>query len=215
MTNEHYLINEVFDRLDEWRNFPAFLLQRRTDILFGIYLPCIIEKKFGIKPDHIIPEFPVSAGTVFDADLTHSTDPLKIDYLAVNENRKEVYLIELITDVNTVLPLQHNYIGEAKKHNIPDLVDGVIAIRHASMIKKKYDNLLSKLNEMGWVDNTLLKNTSNHYTVKVVCIQPQNVKGNNEIITFADIVEYLSDKEDFFTRRFCESLTHWTNNPNE
>jgi len=41
MTTET-LIDELFDKLDEWRSLPAYQLERRADIFFAIYLKDII-----------------------------------------------------------------------------------------------------------------------------------------------------------------------------
>jgi len=38
-------INKLFDLMDDWRNLPAYQLERRADIFFAIHLEEIIEKK--------------------------------------------------------------------------------------------------------------------------------------------------------------------------
>lgn len=216
MRNEQELINEIFDRLDEWRNFPAYLLEGRTDIFFGIYLPNIIKHKYGSTVDTIIPEFPIKAGSIFNADHVQSTHPLKVDFLAICESEKLVYMISLKTDVNTLRPLQYNHLSRAKQHTIKDIVDGILDIQQASMLKKKYNNLLHKLHEVGWLDESLTKNTAGQYDIKLVYIQPTDNSGLNEVITFDNIIEYLAEKDDFFTRRFCQSLSSWAkNSPSE
>lgn len=212
MRNEQELVNEIFDRLDEWRNFPAYLLEGRADIFFGIYLPNIISKRFGSAIDHIIPEFPIKAGSIFNADPTHASHPLKVNFLAISESEREVYMISLKTDINSLRPLQYNHLHKAKEHTIRNIVDGILDIQQASMLKKKYNNLLQQLQKVGWLDESLRKNTAGQYNIKVVYIQPTNSSGSDEIITFDNIVEYLEEKEDFFTRRFCQSLSAWANN---
>lgn len=212
MRNEQELVNEIFDRLDEWRNFPAYLLEGRADIFFGIYLPNIIRKKFGSEIDHIIPEFPIKAGSIFNTDPTQASLPLKVNFLAISESEKEVYMISLKTDINSLRPLQYNHLHKAKEHNIKSIVDGILDIQHASMLKKKYNNLLQQLQKVGWLDDSLKRNTAGQYKIKVVYIQPSDNSGSDEIITFDNIIKYLKDKEDFFTQRFCQSLSAWANN---
>lgn len=212
MRNEQELVNEIFDRLDEWRNFPAYLLEGRADIFFGIYLPNIIKKKFGCTVDHIIPEFPIKAGVLFNADPTESAHPLKINFVAVCESVKTVYMISLKTDINSLRPLQYSYLSKARENNIKNIVDGILDIEHASMLKKKYNNLLHKLHAVGWLDQSLKNNTAGQYNIKIVYIQPSSKSGEDEIITFDNIIEYLSEKNDFFTIRFCRSLSSWVNN---
>ena len=58
----------------------------------------------------------------------------------------------------------------------------------------------------------LKNNTAGQYNIKIVYIQPSSKSGEDEIITFDNIIEYLSEKNDFFTTRFCRSLSSWVNN---
>ena len=59
------LITKLFDTLDDWRNLPAYQLERRADIFFAIYLEEIIQAKFNINIEFIIPEFPVRIGNIY------------------------------------------------------------------------------------------------------------------------------------------------------
>ena len=61
MTTET-LIDVLFDKLDMWRNLPAYQLERRADIFFAIYLKDIIQNKYRTIIDFTIPEFPVRRG---------------------------------------------------------------------------------------------------------------------------------------------------------
>ena len=40
------LLNKLFETLDDWRNLPAYQLERRADVFFAIYLDEIIKGKF-------------------------------------------------------------------------------------------------------------------------------------------------------------------------
>ena len=97
MKKETITINKLFDLLDDWRNLPAYQLERRADIFFAIHLDKIIEKILGTKIDLIIPEFPVRVGEISKKhpELNKS---FKIDYLTYSKNENKVYLIELKTD---------------------------------------------------------------------------------------------------------------------
>lgn len=52
----------VLMQLDEWRHLPAYQLERRVDVLFGMFLPEILQEQ-GIVPQNssveVIPEFPL------------------------------------------------------------------------------------------------------------------------------------------------------------
>lgn len=90
-------INKLFDLLDDWRNLPAYQLERRADIFFAIHLEKIIEETLGTKIDFVIPEFPVRVGEISTAhpELNKS---FKIDYMTYSISENKVYLIELKTD---------------------------------------------------------------------------------------------------------------------
>ncbi|MBV2194981.1 MAG: hypothetical protein KUL78_00555, partial [Flavobacterium sp.] len=59
-------IDKLFELLDDWRFLPAYQLERRADIFFALHLEKIIEKKFNVKIDTIIPEFPVRVGEIYN-----------------------------------------------------------------------------------------------------------------------------------------------------
>ncbi|HPD48392.1 MAG TPA: hypothetical protein P5279_17685 [Anaerohalosphaeraceae bacterium] len=60
------LISQLFDRMDAWRHLPNYQLERRADLFFSLYLPSVLESKFGVPVSPIvIPEFPVRIGTIY------------------------------------------------------------------------------------------------------------------------------------------------------
>jgi hypothetical protein len=98
--------------------------------------------------------------------------------------------------------------------NVKILVDGIIEIRKATRAKKKYDHLLSKLKEIGWVNKNkeIWENVIKHdYTIKIVYIQPttRNDDVDKTIITFDDVKTYLTNKENVLAQRFIKSLETW------
>jgi hypothetical protein len=214
--NSKVLIDRLFSLLDDWRNLPAYQLERRADIFFAIYLDKIIKSKFGDSIDFIVPEFPVRVGDVSEKlpDLNKS---FKIDYVAVCEAAKKVYFIELKTDQGSRRDKQDWYLDKAKQINITKLVDGIIKIYGATIQKRKYDNLISLLTKIGWVltDSGIFTNTSKDYEIVVVYIQPVNQNNEYNIISFAEVSSFLNDQYDDLTKRFVQSLTSWTTNPND
>lgn len=214
-------IDKVFDLLDDWRNLPAYQLERRADIFFAIYLPDILKDKFGVDIEYIIPEFPVRIGTIYpDIDLKNPNLSFKIDYVAVSNLKKAVYLVELKTDVGSRRDNQDKYLERSKNKNITSLVDGVLQINKATSSKRKYGYLIDLLSKIGWVDNSTYQNISQDYNIEIVYIQPMNMKiekeeQNNSIITFGDIQASLLAFDDGLTQRFLQSLKRWEINPNE
>lgn len=209
------MIKKVFDLLDDWRKLPAYQLERRADIFFAIYLDKIIKSKYHKTIKLVIPEFPVRAGDVIH---NHKRPDLsfKIDYAAICDDDKTIYLIELKTDQGSRRQEQDEYLNKAKQMNISGLITGVIKIYHATdqKYKKKYDYLLDKLSELGWIkrENMELRNTAKEYDITVVYIQPRNEQNHSDTISFDDICSYLTEQDDL-TIRFVKSLKEWRQNP--
>jgi len=214
--NSKVLIDRLFSLLDDWRNLPAYQLERRADIFFAIYLDKIIKSKFGDNIDFIVPEFPVRVGDISEKlpDLNKS---FKIDYVAVCEEAKKVYFIELKTDRGSRRDKQDWYLDKARQINITKLMDGIIKIYRATIQKRKYDNLISLLTKIGWLlkDTGVCTNTSKDYEIAVVYIQPVNYDNTNNIISFTEVATFLTDQHDDLTKRFVQSLSSWTTNPND
>jgi hypothetical protein len=214
MTTEK-LIDKLFSQLDEWRHLPSYQLERRADVFFAIYLTDIIKRKYYQDVEYIIPEFPVRIGTIYKHHgFANPNLSFKIDYVAVCNKTKKVFLIELKTDDGSRREKQDNYLSNARAINIPDLVDGILEIYKVTSSKKKYDNLLSLLSNIGWVDNVAIKNTSTNYEIEIVYIQPNADESDKTIITFNEISNILADKQDELTKRFIKSILEWKVNPN-
>ena len=209
------LVDELFDRLDKWRHLPAYQLERRADIFFAIYLNDIIKGKFKEEIQYIIPEFPVRLGNVYsNKTLNNPNLSFKIDYVAISNKAKKVFLIELKTDNSSRREKQDWYLERAKENNINNLISGVLDICKATSSKKKYANLISLLAEIGWVDPGKMKNKSHDYDIEIVYIQPTDDEKGKTVIKFEDIVSYLSYRKDNLTQRFIKSLAEWSSNPN-
>ncbi len=209
------MIRKIFDVLDDWRKLPAYQLERRADIFFAIYLDKIIKSKYNKTIKLILPEFPVRAGDVVH-DHKRPDLSYKIDYAVLCDDDRTVYLIELKTDQGSRRPEQDAYLNKAKELNIPGLIKGIIRIYHATdqKYKKKYDYLINKLSQIGWInrENIELKNTAKDYDITVVYIQPRNEQNLADTISFDDICSFLTDQDDL-TKRFVESLKEWRQDP--
>jgi hypothetical protein len=209
------MIQKIFGLLDDWRKLPAYQLERRADIFFAIYLDKIIKSKYNKTVKIIIPEFPVRAGEVV---VNHKRPDLsfKIDYAVLCDDDKTVYLIELKTDQSSRRPEQDSYLKKAKEINIPGLINGIIKIYFATdqKYKKKYDYLLNKLSQIGWInrENLEVKSTAKNYDITVVYIQPRNEQNLANTISFDNICSFLPEQDDL-TKRFIESLKEWRLDP--
>ena len=204
------IINKLFDLLDDWRNIPAYQLERRADIFFAIHLDKIIEKVLGTKIDFVIPEFPVRVGEISETH-SESNKSFKIDYLTYSKNENKVYLIELKTDQWSRREKQDWYLERASKIKVKGLVNGLLKIYKATKQKVKYNNLLDKIEKIGWIerDNKTIKNQNIEIKPSVIYIQPLNKENIESIISYDDIIKALSDLNDPLTKRFIESLEKW------
>jgi len=207
-------INELFDLLDKWRYFPAYQLERRADIFFAIFLKQIIQNKYNLSIDTVIPEFPVRVGAIIEKEINKS---FKIDYVAVNQKMKQVFLVELKTDLLSRREKQDWYLKRAQEINIHGLVDGLIKIFHATNQKSKYMYLLNDIESLGWIEmsGNTIKNTSERYDVKMLYIQPEkHPEEASDVVTFDDIISVIKTNTDALSIRFAESLERWKVNPN-
>jgi hypothetical protein len=209
------MINKLFDLLDDWRNLPSYQLERRADIFFAIFLEKIIKCKRNVNIDYIIPEFPVRVGDVYEkhSELNKS---FKVDYLVYSSVLKRAILIELKTDQSSRNEKQDWYLKEASNLKISGLIDGLIKIYTATKQKQKYNNLIEKIEKIGWVkrENGKLKNCNINLKPEIIYIQPLNINNEENVISFNDIRKYLSDLKDAIAKRFIISLQKWEKNPN-
>lgn len=224
MKKEIIKINKLFDLLDDWRNLPGYQLERRADIFFAIYLDKIIERKFGAKIDLVIPEFPIRKDNLPNHSrfnkkpLKKPNQSFQIDYLLYSKSDiPQVFLVELKTDKNSRNEKQDWYLEEASKIKVKGLVEGLIKIHSATNQKLKYDNLLDKIEKIGWIKrgNKTIKNLNIEIEPSILYIQPTNEESIDSVISFDDIIIALSDSNDPVTKRFIESLEKWKSDTNK
>jgi hypothetical protein len=143
-------IDTLFNRLDAWRHFPNYQLERRADIFFSLYLPEVLEDKLGFPiREELIPEFPVHKATIQNDVIGDKS--FKIDYIALSnndENPIKAVLVELKTDGASVNPSQTDYLTAASNVGLKELLKGLLKIFRASNSKPKYYRLLTYLDNL-------------------------------------------------------------------
>lgn len=109
------------------------------------------------------------------------------------------------------------YLDSASKLKVKGLVSGLIRIYNATNQKVKYNNLLNKIEKIGWIerDNKTIKNLEVEIEPSILYIQPLNKENEETIISFDDIIKALSDSNDAMTNRFIESLEKWKSDTNK
>ena len=152
--NESPTISDIFSLLDKWRNLPSYKLELRTAPYFALFLQEILSKSLG-KEIHpvVIPEFPLRLG-----DLQIGTNPnagenqsKNVDYVAFSKNMDVFYLVELKTDMGSIVPEQEDYLLQAREGCFRQLLRGVVEISKHSTSKNKYVHLLHQLSRLGLI----------------------------------------------------------------
>ena len=209
-------IHHLFYLLDDWRTLPAYQLERRADIFFALYLDKILEKHRGVKMDLIIPEFPVRLGSLPDHD-TQDNRSYKIDYLIYAAEQQKVFLLELKTEERSLRPAQDKYLEQASEIKVSGLLEGLRAIYKATFQKVKYNNLLKKLETIGWIERTDRDFIIHAPDIapEVLYIQPTNKDKKSDVISFDDIIPVLSAIDDPIAARFAISLEKWKGDVNK
>ena len=223
------IIEEVFERMDRWRNLPKYGLERRADIFFGVYLKHALEAKYKVKiQGEIIPEFPVRKATV-DPSIQSDQSSFNVDFLAFSDDKKTAFLIELKTDIGSRREKQDYYLEAVKNIGLVGLIHGLVKIFQATKIKRKYFHLFKMLENAGIVElpsqlqslvfsdnmrgvNALIRDvkiSAPAGQMKLVYLQPTGVGEN--IINFKEFAGLIEGIKDSVTQRFVESLKTWSN----
>lgn len=221
-------IAQLFDRMDSWRHLPDYQLERRADLLFSLYLPAVLESRFGL-PIHpeLIPEFPVRHGTIRKGSTSNRSD--KIDYLALSQNGATAIFVELKTDMQSRRTEQDWYLIAAKEVGLAGLLEGLKLIFLATNEKQKYFHLLDSLAGLGLLrvppqmrdtmQGSSLRGAREAASgIEVTCLVTQHrivyvqpVGAGPDVITFADFAAAVGQQDDPLSCRFAQSLARWAN----
>jgi hypothetical protein len=214
-------INAIFDRLDAWRHFPAYQLERRADIFFSLYLREVIEQWRGVTlADAIVPEIPLK-----HPDTAQS---FKADYLLCSSDRATVFLVELKTDPRSRRNEQDAYLTQAASAGMTALLDGIRTIVLATDQRKKYYHLLRELATLGLlhlpadIETRVFAETQRgigkvlqqievaetRAEIEVLYVQPTTT-GDANHIDFETFARYVRRHADPLSQRFSESLLRW------
>ena len=214
-------IERVFDLLNRWRHLPAYQLERRADIFFALFLPEVLGRKCSVEVDsRLIPEFPIKK--------KGSNQSEKADYLALSTDRKQAFLIELKTDMDSISGGQYAYLENAACSGLQALIVGVLDICRASDKKPKYVHLLKLLSEIGLIEyedgsfpiegrgynealdrikeKVVQKPKEDWPCLKVVYVQPR-LATTISFVEFADFIE--DDEGEEIRSLFAKRLREW------
>lgn len=227
-------IDNIFDRMDLWRHFPSYQLERRADLYFALYLPEVLSHylPMPIKKD-VIPEFPIRIGTIEDG--TDGDQSYKVDYLALSEDGQTAILVELKTEMRSLNDKQKNYLMAASAMPFYKLLEGIKKIFKATTFKRKYYYLLEHLETLGQLtipqkmktiiarqkiqgitnEADSIRVAKNMAKPEVVFIQPVEPEKENlgTTITFEQFRSVVAKHSDPISQRFARSLEEWENVP--
>ena len=204
------LINEIFDNMDKWRHLPSYQLERRADAFFAVYMGTLLERKYDIEVEGLVPEFPVRIGSI-DPD-SDSNQSFKIDYLAKAGGVDKVFFVELKTDPRSRRSEQDWYLERAQEVGMVNLLKGVWKIYRATSAKRKYRALFAELEILGFMqvdEDGKYKPFQKKYEVQIVYVQPHNVEGDANVLSFHEAADIIAQKGDPISTRFAKSLLLW------
>ena len=146
-------IEIVFSLLDQWRHLPAYQLERRADVFFGLFLPDVLDDHLrprGLTVDpRLIPEFPLRQESNNRSD--------KADYFALatdgTTGDQVAFLVELKTDIKSQRDRQNAYLVRAEKRGMRKILHDLKRIFKATstVSRGKYFHLLRAIAELGLV----------------------------------------------------------------
>lgn len=157
------LIESVLEQLEEWRHLPAYQLERRVDVIFGLVLPQIVKCEFNLRRDDeltVIPEFPLHNGKVLGKKVNRKGRKIEnlssnVDFVVFSRDDRRIFLIELKTDnyimrqnVGT-LSRQLGNLKQTQNVGSRKLLEGVLRLAIASDESHKYSHLIYKLQKLG------------------------------------------------------------------
>lgn len=209
----------LFEKLDAWRQLPAYQLERRADVFFALYLDHILLPTY---PEHafdlIVPEFPLRLGSLYtDAKAAHLNLSVKVDYACFDTERKVCVLLELKTDDASTRDLQFQHMEQARAIGLDSLLGGILHLRSASKSKRKYKALVDLLVGKGLLSGEAPDEIATRgYTVQLAIIKPRAsthllFKEPSNTITFAQIQERIASlvENDAVARHFSQALGTW------
>ncbi len=153
-------LNLALKTLDEWRHLPAYQLERRVDIFFGLLLPEILEAEYGLPRNHmeVIPEFPLHKGLIVNAKDESRKDhqSVNVDFAVFHQgpDRNRIFLVELKTDNASIKKKQLECMEKAKDKDkgADALLQGVIFCAQNSNSPRKYAHLIRRLDQLGCIE---------------------------------------------------------------
>ena len=158
------MLSDAFSKLNEWRHLPAYQLERRVDVFFGLFLHQVIARLVSREtvPSEprgcvdVLPEFPLHKGLLGIPEKTQSPNnqSVRVDFAVFfsDVKRKQIFLVELKTDHKSISKQQLENMVKAQHAGSKKLLCGVIKAAKASAEPRKYAQLIWRLAQLGCID---------------------------------------------------------------
>ena len=219
----------VLSQLDQWRHFPDYQLERRTDIYFAIYLRSFLQLHAAtVLQSTVIPEFPIKRDLIWQDPPTHKS--VKVDYVLFSEDKSKVFFVELKTDNASRRPAQDDYLATARRIGFRAILEGLLKIITHTTSHQKYYHLLSALSNAGFISlprelgAALFAASPTPHThlyeriklvpltpsIQVLYLQPVIEEGLEDHVDFETFATFLEARDDGFASSFASYLRRWT-----
>ena len=73
-------LSDALCQFDQWRHLPAYQLERRVDVFFGLFLPEVIVRRFKAPFGKLIPEFPLHKGKTRISEDCGDNQSVNVDF---------------------------------------------------------------------------------------------------------------------------------------
>ncbi len=246
------LVSDIFDLLDRRRHLPGYRLEERLSPFFEFFLIDTLSAHFPMVDFHpiVIPEFPVREHTVYSyhkstkselfcLDSSDNNLHYNVDFVAFSKDVRQVFLIELKTDMGMRNVKQDGYLRGARKTPFHLFLEDIPALAKASRKKPKYVHLLHLLEQLNLVqipsDGLLFSKTFSEPTPgwtnafegvkfcfdvqfaesKLVYIQPESYECENSnihYISFCNVAKSIHRLSDL-GKLFSKYLGRWSKKP--
>lgn len=217
----------LFDNLDRFRHLPAYQLERRADAFFSVYLPGLVEEVTGVPlEDEILPELPIKRELVWAELPTHQS--VKVDYALFSKDRRQVFFVELKTDVGSRRDAQDEYLEAATQLGFRKVLQGICDIFPKTKSYQKYCHLAATLSRLGYLELppdladfayptprrglterlAAIRPRGEDSSIEVLYVQPHATEGNRSI-DFDQVAAYVARRPDPVSQAFAMHLLKW------
>lgn len=201
-------MKQILGKLDYYRNFPRFQLERHFDVFLINYIPQIINFYNNTNYSVVFPEFPVRKKL-----LTHKyksdMESVAFDYAIFDTSNKSIAIVELKTETESNKLIQDKYLATLSQSvTCSDLIEFINdRVNHGgeSRTKRKYQFLKEELVRTNCLD-------CSRELLQTYKISPSNNKLNDDdYYSFKQIANEVrfSDEKNESWLLICKYLEKW------